>query len=118
MPSLYSKGQMQGLGALLGGRYSDAVAINDSGQVTGSFEIASGVTHAFLYSNEQVQDLGTLLGGSYSLGSNINNSGQVIGSAGTADKNYAFLYSNGQLQDLGTLGGDSTSPMLLTTAAK
>ena len=75
---------MQDLGTL-GGTFSEGLAINDSGQVTGVASTAGDeATHAFLWDGTTMQDLGTL-GGTYSRGVAINASGQVTGIAITAD---------------------------------
>jgi probable HAF family extracellular repeat protein len=99
---------MQDLGTL-GGSYSSATDINDSGQVVGWSTTTSGQSHAFLYSDGQMQDLGTL-GGYESRATGINDSGQVVGQTDVSSgERHAFLYSGGQMQDLGTLPGDNTS---------
>src|SRR5262245_6445438 len=64
----------------LGGGYSDAVALNESGQVIGTSGLANGTYHAFLWQNGVMSDLGTL-GGNGSYASDINNAGQVVGVA-------------------------------------
>ncbi len=97
----------------LGGTYSYAYGINDSGQVVGtayttSVDGAEYYQHAFLYSgNGPMQDLGTLPGGTWSYASGINNSGQIVGGAQTpTTAAHAFLYNgSGPMQDLGTLSG-------------
>lgn len=106
---LFSNGVMQDLGTL-GGGFSQASAINASGQVTGLAATGSGSSHAFLYSNGVMQDLGTLEGVGYSWGNAINASGLVTGSSDTSGGLYshAFLYSNGVMQDLGTFGGTTS----------
>ena len=92
----------------LGGQNSYANAINNSGQVVGSSETASGQTHAFVWSNGTMTDLGTL-GGTYSVATDINNSGQVVGySTNSAGQTRGFLWSNGTMTALGTLGGTSS----------
>ena len=112
----------------LGRTYSQANAINNSGQVVGlattstsdGFVLLSGdgFVHAFLYSgNGPMQDLGTF-GGPSSRATAINDNGQVVGYAtisfqGPIDNpdpfpKHAFLYSgSGPMQDLGTLGGSN-----------
>src|SRR5258707_632184 len=95
--------------------FANGVAINDSGQVTGTAVLGGG-SYAFLYSNGVTTNLGTL-GGVFvdSTAHGINAAGQVTGdsysaySPGTLEADHAFLYSNGVMADLGTLTGQSTS---------
>ncbi len=47
----------------LGGRYSLAYGINDSGQVVGYSETLDGSAHATIWNGTTPTDLGTLLGG-------------------------------------------------------
>src|SRR5215469_18413143 len=106
----------------LGGGFTDATAINASGQVTGysatNHEIQipcppgpygtakkclEPIEHAFLFSNGTMTDLGTLDGsGTGSEGVAINDSGEVVGvsetKAGTSD---AFLSNGKTMTDLG-----------------
>jgi probable HAF family extracellular repeat protein len=80
----------------LGGYYSTASGINNSGQVTGTSTTDGGFPyHAFLYSNGQMLDLGTL-GGSSSYGTGANDKGQVTGNS----DGIAFLYTNGRMSEL------------------
>jgi probable HAF family extracellular repeat protein len=64
---LYSNGVLQSLGALAGGpgsAYSEGLAINDAGQVTGSTTVLTApglVLHAFIYSEGVMTDLNTLI---------------------------------------------------------
>jgi len=44
----------------LGGSYSRAIAINDSGLIVGVSSLSNGVQHAFLYQNGTMKDLGQL----------------------------------------------------------
>jgi probable HAF family extracellular repeat protein len=98
----YSNGTMTDLGAL-GGQGSVAEDINDSGQVAGNANTASGALHAFLWSNGAMTDLRTL-GGFNSYADSINNSGQVVGMSGTrSGVDIPFLYSDGRMSDLNTL---------------
>ena len=108
----------------LGGGYTEGLAINDNGQVTGYSSIAATIpsggccgncyggkripctthpTHAFVWSNGTMTDLGTL-GGNYSQGLSINLSGQVVGSVDTATGSSSFLWNGTKMTPLGGLG--------------
>lgn len=107
---------MRDLGALSGGRRSEASAINNSGQIVGvSDTTPTGGIRAFLYSNGVMRDLGGFRGtgadGGGSFAEDINNLGHVVGGATTeSGEVHAFLYDgSGPLQDLGTLGGTASS---------
>jgi probable HAF family extracellular repeat protein len=96
----------------LGGTYSSAYSINDSGQVVGRSKISNGAYHAFLHSGGQMQDLhsGPISGFVWSAANDINDSGQVVGEEDTScGPTHAALYSGGQMRDLGTLAGDTCS---------
>lgn len=103
---LYSGGQMIDLG-VLGGRFSDGLAINDLGDVVGWTQLANSDSnnpndhHAMLYHNGQMTDLGTL-GGKRSEAFGINNLGQIVGVSDTADNHqHVFLFKNGAMTDFG-----------------
>jgi len=95
---------MIGLGTL-GGEASEALDINESGQIVGWSFLPSGDWHAVLWDNGEIIDLGTL-GGPDSEARGINNLGQVVGWSRTAEgPSHAFLWEDGVMTDLGTLGG-------------
>src|SRR5262249_30943758 len=75
---LSSGGTVTDLGTL-GGPTSTATAINNSGQVAGSADLANGLTHAFLFTAGKMTDLGGLPGYNFTTATAINDSGQVIG---------------------------------------
>ncbi len=101
---VYSGGVLTNLGSSL-----IPIAINDSGQITGTNE-ASGSTISFLYSNGKLTNLGTL--GSYyephnktpvnySFAHSINARGQVVGRSSSPDEGEApFLFSHGTMTGL------------------
>lgn len=102
----------------LGGDFTSAFGLNNSGQVAG-FSATSGSDissrRAFRFSNGVLQDLGTINGGPVSDGTAINDAGQVVGLTSinpASDTPFAFLYSGGVMQNLGTLPGDRSSAAL------
>jgi probable HAF family extracellular repeat protein len=86
----------------LGGRWSRATAINDSGQVVGSSETAKHETHAFLWEKGKMRDLGVLPGGSGSSAADINKAGGIVGAVQIkgGDDGRAFLWKDGRMHDL------------------
>ena len=95
----------------LGGTYSRANAVNDSGQVVGYASLADGTSHAFSWTAAGgMVDLGTL-GGTSSSAAAANDSGQVVGTAYAADGDECRLSwtAAGGMVDLGDLGGGSSS---------
>jgi probable HAF family extracellular repeat protein len=89
----------------LGGNYSQACGINNSGQVVGHSYTTGGWNRAFLYSGGHMTDLGTLPGGAYSEANGINDAGQVVGWASIGSgAQRAFLYSGGVMSGLSTSG--------------
>ena len=79
----------------LGGSHSWASAINDSGEVVGSSNLAGDQNnHAFLYKDGKMTDLGTL-GGTSSVAKGMNISGQVVGwSDNSSGQRRGFLYDS------------------------
>jgi probable HAF family extracellular repeat protein len=100
--------QIQDLGTLPGGTFSEANDINNRGWVVGVSGQASGegLGHAFLWRDGRMLDLGTL-GGEESRANGINDRGWVVGDAATGGPAvHAFLWRDGRMLDLGTLGGE------------
>ena len=84
----------------LGGGSSQAVAINNRGQVAGDSYVKAGAWHAFVWQNGKMTDLGTL-GGDRSYAEAINDAGQVVGWSTTAGgEGRAFLWERGKMTDL------------------
>jgi len=93
----------------LGGTGSEAIAINDRGQIVGHSTTAAGQNRSFIWQRGKMTDLGALAGGNVSATA-MNNRGEVVGSESDVPNGFishAFLWRDGVLQDLGTLGGDS-----------
>ena len=109
-----SNPQMKDLGHLGGPDFSEALGINDLGQVVGRAGADGGVYHAFLWTpggtggvltNPEMEDLGTL-GGWHSRAFGINDAAEVVGGARLAgnDDEHATLWSGASITDLGTIG--------------
>jgi probable HAF family extracellular repeat protein len=85
-----------------------AYAINDWGQIAGSFPGADGLVHAFVTQagGARPKDLGNLPGGLGSEAVAINDLGQVLIQVFYGPfSDGAFLYAGGKVHDLGTLPG-------------
>lgn len=91
----------------LGGKTSNAVAINERGQIVGWSETRTGKTHPFVWRSGKMTDLGTLAGrAGWGSAAAINERGQIVGDSETATGSvHPFLWQSGKMTDLGTLGG-------------
>jgi len=91
----------------LGGDSSEALDINNKGQIVGFSTTSQGYEHGFFYSDGLMTAIRPF--GNYSQSSRaiaINDNGQVCGTASIKNGgSHAFLYSNWVKTDLGTLGG-------------
>jgi probable HAF family extracellular repeat protein len=101
---VWGNGLLTDIGTL-GGRDSNAVAINDLGQVVGNSSIdASGASNGFLYSGGSMSALG---GGTYMQAYGINNRSAIVGSMFVTMPDdvyrHGYMLSGGTLTDLGTL---------------
>jgi probable HAF family extracellular repeat protein len=92
---------------------SSAAAINDAGQVAGTYQSSRNQFHAYLWTDSAgMQDLGTL-GGQNSSAADINSAGQVVGEAQTERKGSrrserrAFIWENGTMSQLPGLPEDA-----------
>jgi len=112
-------GTVTSLGSFEDSGYSQALGINNSGDVVGSAQTAQpatytnqdGVSHAFLYHQGVMTDLGTLADDTDSYASSINDKGQIIGtSTHSYNSGRAFLYQDGQIYDLNTLLDPTSAP--------
>ncbi len=107
---LSDSGHLTDLGTL-GGLYSAAYAVSDTGVVVGKADTETfGQTHAFAWQNGAMTDLGTL-GGANSRADRVNTSGQIAGTSEISDgpARHAFLWDAGRMTDLLPLPGDTDS---------
>jgi probable HAF family extracellular repeat protein len=97
----------------LGGKYSEAKAINGAGQIVGSANTASEARHATLWNGAATSDLGTFAAGPARFTSDandINNSGKIVGQALTGSFAFDAALWNGPVV------GNLTSQTGLTMA--
>lgn len=102
---LWAHGSMKDLGTL-GGGSSEAIWINDAGEIAGSADLPGNDLHdAVRWKDGQILDLGTVSGDVCSRGRAINARGQIVG--GSSDcRNFlhAFLWEEGgPMIDLNTV---------------
>lgn len=91
---LWSNGEIRDLGTLSGHLVSEALAINNRGDVVGSSGDPESERHAALWRpGHRAQDLGTLEGGDTSRALGINNRGEVVGVAHTPEGSQAFVWT-------------------------
>jgi probable HAF family extracellular repeat protein len=120
---VFKNGQVTDLGTLPGGYESQAISVNDRGQVSGfgsngtadpySFFGWGTEARSFIWQNGAMQDIGTL-GGPDAVMTNMNARGQISGSSytnSTANDTTGiptldpFIWVKGRMRDLGSLGG-------------
>jgi probable HAF family extracellular repeat protein len=101
---------------------SQALGINDFGNVVGETTTLAGNQEAFLWSNGSTENLGTLAPGRSSEAFSINNEGNIVGTSEaissvtletnpitgvitivTNYQNHAFLFSSGSMLDLNSM---------------
>src|SRR5262245_60569378 len=120
---LWRDGSLIDLGA---GAASNALAVNDAGQVAGYGTLGGSQRHAFRWdASNGFTDLGTLPNRPYSQAADLNEAGQVVGaskpinSADALDGAHAFLWdARGGMQDLGTFGQNSSTATAINEAGQ
>src|SRR6516165_5081041 len=100
---VWSNGTMTDLGTL-GGNFSAGNAVNLSGEVVGSAQTSTGVSHVVLWDGGKITDLTTtaLSGLSGASVAGINDSGQIVGTdaLGSTGHSQLFLDSSGTVTQL------------------
>lgn len=106
----WQAGTVHDLGALNGGIYSEALALNNAGRIVGyDFDPVSGVHEAVTWPpGGAIQ----LLGES-GKATGVNQNGQICGYGLTA-----WLYTGGSVQSLGSLGGGVSQAMGINTVGR
>lgn len=123
---LWQNGHKEDLGTL-GGPDSDALLVNNHGQVAGMSQTDSMINattqqptvHPFFWENGKMTDFGTL-GGAFGYPNALNNRGQIVGSSNQGGDVFAhaFLWYRGVLKDLGTLGGNRSEARSINEAGE
>jgi probable HAF family extracellular repeat protein len=102
---LWQRGVMKDLGTL-GGDNSEAIWINDAGEIAGSADLSgTGLHHAVRWRDGEMLDLGTVSGDPCSRSKAINARGQIVGvSSDCSNPLHAFLWEEGgPMIDLNTV---------------
>lgn len=90
---------------VLRGIKSEALAINEGGQVVGYAVASDGASHAFLWQAGRMRDLDV----GYAVA--INDHGQIVGYKDVGDNRAAILWENGKARALASSGGTCASTM-------
>lgn len=100
------------LGTLPGGNWSEALAINNAGQIAGfSGNFIIGGWQAFIWQDGVMTDVGALIGALSSRAFGINEAGAITGRWCENDRaeRIAFVWDNGDFTSLGPILGGFTS---------
>jgi len=102
----------------LGGAESEALALNDVGEVVGVAQTAEGIWRGFRWTHTTGMEELATLGGQDSRALAINAAGQIVGEAQTPDGTWrAVLWDAQGLHDLGTLGGEASRALAINAAS-
>ena len=107
----WQDGVMMDVHADLGTPNSEALDINDAGQIVGWMGNSPADARAFIWQDGAVTDLGVLPGGIASRAAAIDNFGRVVGASKEPSGKFpfttsrAFLWEGGEMIGLGTLAG-------------
>ena len=100
----WADGRMTDLGTL-GGDNSEAIWLNETGEVAGSADLQDQTHHAVVWQGGKIHDLGTVPGDPCSRGRGLNARGQVVGgSSDCSNFLHAFVWDeNTAMVDLNTV---------------
>lgn len=86
----------------------EAFAINNRGEVAGSFSRRLPDAPAFIYSGGEIRDIGRVAGLNYATPRAINDKGQVAGTAGNfpGETSRGFFYDGTTMTAIDTFGGE------------
>jgi probable HAF family extracellular repeat protein len=102
---LWERSVMTDLGTL-GGDVSEAIWLNEAGEIVGSADLSGGhLHHAVLWKHDKIHDLGTVAGDPCSRGRGLNARGQVVGgSSDCSNFLHAFVWDeDAGMVDLNTV---------------
>src|SRR5256885_2248171 len=106
--AMWRNGGITDLGTL-GGYYSEARSVSETGQIVGWSWNETSWSHPSLWENGTMTDLGTLPGDIEAEAWDISDAGQVVGvSHSVLLTNHAFVCENGTMTALDGLGGSVT----------
>jgi probable HAF family extracellular repeat protein len=106
---VWERGIVTVLGDIVGARDAWATALNDRGEVVGTYETVGepSVSRGWLWRAGTRTDLPSLVPGGSTSAADIDNRGQVAGTATAADGTvHVVRWHRGRVTDLGGLGGD------------
>jgi probable HAF family extracellular repeat protein len=106
---LWNAGQIEDLGLLASGDYSEAHDINNHDQVVGTANItAKGRPHGFLWEQGRMKALPEAQGASFCSAQAINDNHEIVGTSDFPPQlsSHATLWRGDRITDLGSLGDD------------
>jgi probable HAF family extracellular repeat protein len=114
----WSSAGTQDLGALAGDLESEAVNLNDAGEIVGWSRGSAGTRAVLWRTGGAMLDLGSLRGANHNRARAINNRSEVVGDSGNKHDSRAFLWTSaGGMQDLNAFVPATAGVVLLEAVA-